>query len=466
MNTSQAHPGSFRDPSGQLYQLDNRIFRTVTDGGASDFEFVRSTGLIDGLVADRVALPAELVNPQVLGRTAKRARYVLEHPKLPFISYPYEWCFSALKAAALLDLDIHLRALDRGVTLADASAYNIQFRGTRPIFIDYLSFRRYHDGEIWVGHRQFCEQYLNPLLLRAFLGVPHNAWYRGTQEGISAIELNRLLPLRRKLSWNVFTQVVLQAHFQKMALRDGRVASAKDLRNARLPLPAFRRMLRRLRAWIAGLNPADTGKTTWSDYAADNTYNEEEANKKKTSVAEFTARWKPSLIWDLGCNTGDYAKTALEAGATYAVGFDLDQGAVEAAFQRAQTENLDLLPLVLDIANPSPSQGWAENERQGLRDRGPADAILALALVHHLAIGRNVPLDQVVTCLVGLAPAGIVEFVPKADPMVQRLLELREDIFSDYNEENFLASLQRQARIIKAETVSQSGRKLVWFYRS
>jgi ribosomal protein L11 methylase PrmA len=171
------------------------------------------------------------------------------------------------------------------------------------------------------------------------------------------------------------------------------------------------------------------------------------------------------MIWDIGCNTGDYAKAALEAGAGYAVGFDFDQGALDAAFTRAESEGLSFLPLFLDLANPTPSQGWAERERRGLTDRASADAILGLALVHHLAIGRNIPLEQVVAWLIDLAPNGIIEFVPKSDPMVQRLLRLREDIFDDYGEEAFAKHLQAGAKIVQVAEVSASGRRLFWFER-
>src|SRR5262249_53642476 len=157
----------------------------------------------------------------------------------------------------------------------------------------------------------------------------------------------------------------------------------------------------------------------------------------------------PRLVWDLGCNTGDYATTALAAGAHYVIGFDCDQHALEAAFGRAQADNLEFLPLFLDAANPSADQGWNELERKGLQARAPADALIALAFEHHLAIGRNIPLSQVVTWLCRLAPRGVIEFVRKEDPTVRQMLSLREDIFADYNEDAFASSLQRQSRVVK-----------------
>lgn len=462
MSTTRAEAGSYRDPGGRVYILNDRVFRTVMPSAAEDYEFVNSTGALMTLVDAGMVIADEPVSPDILGPSAAGAAYVLEHPRLPFVSYPYEWPFEALKAAALLHLDVHLRALGSGVTLSDATAYNVQFWGSKPIFIDRLSFRRYREGELWIGHRQFCEQFLNPLLLRAYLGIPHNAWYRGSLEGIAVEDFSRIIPLRRKFSWNTFAHVVLQASFQKAATRQG---SSKVPKKIHHPMRAYRGMLESLRKWIAKLEPADRDQTMWSAYAQDNTYSTAEAQAKSAFVAEFAAAVRPALLWDIGCNTGDYSKVALAEGADYSVGFDLDHGALNTAFTRAQREHLRFLPLFLDVANPPPNQGWAETERAGLFRRARADAILALALVHHLAIAKNVPLDQVVHWLVSLARAGVIEFVPKTDPMVKELLRFREDIFPEYTEEAFSAMLESRTKILKTAIVSGSGRTLYWYER-
>jgi ribosomal protein L11 methylase PrmA len=457
-----ADTGSFRDPSGRIYHAGDRIFRTVNACAADDYEFVRSSGLIQRLQAAGMVIESKQVLPEVLGPVGKAARFVVEHPLLPFISYPYEWPFSALKAAALLHLDIHMRALAAGATLSDATAYNVQFLGARPIFIDLLSFRRYRPGEFWTGYRQFCEQFLNPLLLRSKLGVTHNAWYRGTQEGISAHDLRRLLPWRKKLSRNVLTHVVLQSALQ---ISTSASKTRKAIGDAKFPLEAFQNMLASLNRWIESLEPAGTGKTVWQDYARSHSYSGEEAEAKRKFVTEFVSASKVSTIWDLGCNVGDYSKAALECGAKYAVGFDFDQGALELAFARAKSEEMKFQPVLSDFANPSPNQGWNEGERLGLSARAKGDAIIALALIHHLVIGKNIPLANAVNWLVALAPQGIIEFVPKNDPMVQELLALREDIFENYTEENFSNCLLTKAEIIESRTVTASGRKLFRFRR-
>jgi ribosomal protein L11 methylase PrmA len=465
MASIEIEPGSFRDPAGRVYRVAGRILRTVTERAATDYEFLQGKGILARLRDEGWILPTEEVDTAVLGEAGRSARHVLEHPCLPFVSYPYEWPFGALQAAAVHHLDLHLRALDEGATLSDASAYNVQFRGGRPVFIDLLSLRRYREGEMWLGHRQFCEQFLNPLLLRAYLGIPHNAWYRGNLEGIPTDDLSRLLPHRRKLSWRTLLHVVLPARLQARAAEaQGGDAGAAAQRS--LPLPAFRAMLGQLRRWIAGLRPMGAERTVWGDYGDTHTYAAAEEQAKRRFVAEFVERTRPALMWDLGCNTGAYSALALGAGAGTVIGFDFDQGALDAAFARARDGRLDFLPLFLDAANPSPDQGWDGRERQGFQRRASADALLALAFGHHLAIGRNVPLDQVVAWLTGLAPQGVIEFVQKADPTVRRMLSLREDIFEGYGEEAFAAALGQRARIVRAETVSAAGRRLYWYDRT
>jgi len=458
-----ASPASFRDPSGSVHVRGERVFRTVMPRAAADFEFVRGTGLLEPLIRAGKVVEERIADPAELGDAAAGAYRVLEHPKLAMVSYPYEWPFAALKSAALLHLELHLESLAHGVNLSDASAYNIQFRGARPVFIDLLSFRRYREGEYWLGHRQFCEQFLNPLLLRALRDVPFQAWYRGAQEGVTAGELARVLGWRDKLSLRVLTHVTLQARFQAGAT--ARAEAQQRLRTRPLALSAFRYMLGGLQRWIAGLAPPRAGRTTWSDYTSHTSYSAYEMAAKRAFVAEFVAATRPRMIWDLGCNTGDFSALALDAGAGLAVGFEGDHGALELAFERAVGKNLNFLPLYLDACNPSPAQGFAQAERMGLQQRARPDALLALALLHHLAIGRNVPLDRLLDWLLALAPQGVIEFVPKADPMVQRLLTLREDVFEGYGEHEFRDLLAARATIERELAVSKSGRRLFWYRR-
>ena len=460
----QAEPSSFRDPAGQVIEgSEGRIFRSVSPAAVEEYRHVRKCGLVDALVVEGALVAAEEVDPVEAGVLPPPGGLVLEHPRLPFVSYPYEWPFSLLKEAALHHLEIQIRLLDRGISLSDASAYNVQFKGAKPIFIDWLSLRRYREGEYWQGHSQFCEQFLNPLLLAANLGIPHNAWYRGLQEGIPGRELAALLPRRMRWSPRVQAHVLLPLRFERRA--GSRKEAAERTQRRPLPRNAYRGLLTQLRRWIRSLEPKGTD-TNWSDYSPLTSYDTSEASRKAEAVRAFIAAAPPEQLWDLGCNTGEFAAIALEEGVRDVIGFDFDFGALERACARARSDRLRFLPLYQDLANPSPDQGWSQVERRSLGRRSrSAGALVALAVLHHLAIGRNVPLSRIAAWLVSLAPRGLVEFVPQGDPRVDDLLTLRGDRFADYTPEAWEAALEPFAAVRRMETVSENGRRLYTYER-
>ncbi len=446
-------PGSFRDPSGQIFYKNGRVFRSISPGAAEDFATLRASGLLEELTGAGLLIESEEVDRGVLDGDAGDAALLLEHPRLSFISYPYEWPFALLKEAALLHLDIQLRALERGVTLSDATAYNVQFRGGRPLFIDVLSLRPYRDGEFWAGYRQFCEQFVNPLALRAKLNVPHNDWYRGSMEGIPARDLARMLKLRHKFSFNVFSHIVLQARVGATSDQadEGKL---KALQDKGLSKSRYSALLQSLRGWISGLQARPLAPSAGAPATAPGI---------EAAVRAFAAQITPKQLWVLGCGDGTLAAAALESGAEEAIGFESDPDLLESA--AARRGGRAFLPLYLQPANPSPGQGWNGAERKSLAARCSGDALLAIGALQELAIGHNIPLAEAVTWLVGLAPRGLLDFAPKDDPEVQRRLMLREDIFPDYTEEHFRAALARVAEIEAEEALPGSGRKIFRYRR-
>ena len=453
---SGRHPASFRDPAGFVFREAGSLRRAVTAYGLPHARAVRDTGLIQRLIASGRLWPEEEIAASLEGHPD--VRLVLEHPPLPFVSYPYEWTFRALQAAALLHLDIQLDSLDAGVMLTDASAYNVQFVGAHPVFIDHLAFRPYRDGELWAAHRQFCEQFLHPLLLHSLVGVGFQPWYRGSVEGIPGEEIVRLLSWRQKLRWNVLTNLIAPVRLQRFA---GRPSVERKVASARLPKDRLREMFASLRRWIAELTPEGLDATPWVAYDA--SVPESESQAIAAFVGNFARQVSPALLWDLGCNTGRYAEAALQAGARYVVGLDSDAGALDGAFARARDRHLNLLPLLVDVVNPSPGQGWRGAERQTLFERGRPNALLAIAIVHHLVITRNVPLPEVVSYLTTTAPEGVVGFVPNTDKRARALFKGREEIFRDYTLDNFLALLTQRSRIVWQQPVPGSERTLLWF---
>ena len=446
---------SFRDPGGFVFRRDGDIYRQVNEAGREHLDALMSSGLYEELVdAERLVAHEEVP----LGEAAADGAYkVLKPQTIPFVSYPYEWSFGQLRAAALLTLDVLTRALDKGVVLRDASAYNVQFRGTRPVFIDTLSFGRLEEGSPWVGYRQFCQHFLAPLVLMSQVDVRLGQLLRVHLDGIPLDLTARLLPRRTRLRPSLLMHVHAHARSQR---RHASSSERHEEASHGFSLRAFRGLVDSLRGAIERLE-WEPPPSTWRDYYGEaDHYTDAAAAAKERLVADWIAREQPASVWDLGANTGRFSRIAADAGA-YTVAFDVDPSAVELHFRDAAArDERRVLPLVLDLTNPSPAIGWGNDERATVADRGPADLALALAVVHHLAIGDNVPLRRVATYLAGLARALIIEFVPKTDPKVEVLLATREDVFADYDAAGFEAAFSDRFEIVESRTIEASQRVL------
>ena len=385
------------------------------------------------------------------------AHAVIQPEPIEFLSYPYEWTFGELREAALLTLDIQLEAMAAGWTLKDASAYNIQFRDARPIHIDSTSFEPLEEGSPWIAYRQFCEQFLAPLALAARRDVRLIDLLRLGTDGIPLDLASRMLPRRTWLDFGLVSHVHLHARAQtRHARNDDEGRSARQVRLSRARLEG---LIQNLRSTVARLDWQPRG-TEWADYAENTSYAEPAAADKDRLVDAWLREIPGARVWDLGANTGRFSRIAAEAGKRV-VALDIDPAAAERHFRAIrEAGRSDILPLVVDIANPSPAIGWGGRERRSLLDRANADAILALALVHHLAITRNVPLPMVFDLFADLAEWAIVEFVPKEDPMVRRLLATRRDVFPRYDLDWFRDAAATRFEIVREAPLADSTRVL------
>jgi len=445
-----SEPASFRDPSGQVFRRRGVVHRRVEASYAPHYDRLIGSGLYDALVADGRLVPHEEVP---LGPEDAGAYRILRPEPLPFISYPYEWCAGQLQAAALLTLELMQASLERGLVLKDASAFNVQFVGSRPVLMDTLSFEIHQDGRPWVAYRQFCEHFLAPLALATrdprLLGL-----LRAHLDGVPLPLASALLPARTWLRFGLLSHVHLHARAQS-GLGDKTGAASRATMSTR----ALLALVDSLRRIVAGLG-RPVRPSAWTDYESTCTYSADARERKEDVVRRFVEGARPRLVLDLGANTGVFSRLAAAAGA-YVVSIDGDADVVEQSFTRARAErDARLLPLVMDLANPSPGLGWDGTERAALRSRGPADALLALALVHHLALTHNVPLPMIASWLAGLGRRAVVEFVPKSDPQAQRLLAIREDIFARYDRAHLEEALGAHFAIEAAVELPGSGRVL------
>ena len=451
--------GSFRDPSGFVFESDGRIFRQINATFAREFDGFVASGLYDRLVADGLLVPHTQRSLEDVASPAPQLAWkIVEPERIGFISYPYEWCFSQLKDAALTTLAIQQLALEHNHVLRDASAFNIQFHRGHPVFIDTLSFEAYREGEPWVAYRQFCQHFLAPLALAAYTDVRLSALCRVFMDGVPLDLAARLLPARSRLHPALLLHIHLHARSQR------RFAGATTIRRRPVSRLALRGLIDNLATAVRRLRWRPAG-TEWGDYYDATNYTGAALASKPAIVQEFIRVSGARTVWDLGANTGLFSRLASDL-AIPTIAFDVDPAAVEKNYlEMKRREEHDLLPLVTDLTNPSPSLGWDHQERASLVERGPADLILALALIHHLAISNNVPLDRVARFLARAGRSLVIEFVPKSDSQVRRLLATRADIFPDYHIDGFLRAFAHYFDVVDSRPVEGSERTLYFMRR-
>jgi ribosomal protein L11 methylase PrmA len=458
---SQTLRASFRDPSGFLFEGDDGLlYRQVNRCYRDDFEMLQRSGLYADLIGQGLLVEHESSDVRPI---SEEAYCVIRPRRIPFISYPYEWGFSALKDAALLTLDVQLRALNRDMQLKDASAYNVQFEGYRPLLIDTLSFERLEADKPWKAYGQFCRHFLAPLALMAKTHIDCGYLLRDCIDGVPLDVASSMLPLRSRFSFgmqlHVHWHARMVAKHQATKWDDTVTNPANTGREIRMPKHRLQAYLENLQTTVDALRPK-IGLTEWGGYYEDNSYSAAATKEKQQIVERYLRQLQPSTVWDLGANTGKFSRIASELGA-YTCAFDIDPACVEQAYRDTRTNKLaNFLPLRMDLSNPSPALGWGHAERDSLAERGPADTILALALIHHLAISNNVPLRAIAKYFRQLGRSLIIEFVPKEDPQAQRLLRNRHDVFSSYHVGEFEAAFSRQFEIADSAPIGTDGRKL------
>ncbi|HEY1275635.1 MAG TPA: class I SAM-dependent methyltransferase [Thermoleophilaceae bacterium] len=454
-------PGSFRDPESRVFYADERVYRALSADGLKDFEALEQSGLLGD---DRIVATERAQNGAALrGLLVHEPAGVLQHERIPFVSYPYEWTFSMLKDAALVQLDLLLAALDKDLVLKDSTPYNVQFRGARPVFVDVGSFERLREGEPWIGYRQFCMLYLYPLMLQALKGVDFHPWLRGSIDGITPAQMRGVLSFRDRFRKGVFTNVFLHAKLeQRYADRGGEVK--QEVKRAGFKKELLVANVRKMRKVVGRLEWSPP-EGVWTAYGERNSYTDDDARRKDDFVREVATSRSWDLVWDIGCNNGRYSRIAAE-GAGTVVAVDADQGPVELLYRDLRTEgNEQILPLTMNLADPSPGLGWRGLERRPLAERGRPDLVLALALVHHVAISANVPVKEFVDWLASLGSALVIEFPTREDPMVQKLLAPKRDgLHPDYELEYFERVLGEAFEVERSERL-ESGTRVLYFAR-
>ncbi len=444
----RAEPGSFRDPGNRVFHRSGEVLRGLDERSARDWRALAASDFFRDLLANRQVCGTEELFPTPVDVPWAA---VLRHERIPFVSHPYEWSYWMLRDAALLHLEVLRAALTAGFTTKDGSAYNVQWRGARPVFIDVGSFEAAREGEPWAGYRQFCQTLLYPLLVQAHLGLDFQPFLRARIDGIEPDQMRRLFGGARRWRAGVLTHVHLHGAMQDRNAEASTSAVRAQLRSAGYSRELALATVRGLTKLVRRLDHRP-GETHWSDYQRTCAYSVPDRQAKEQFVDRAVAATGPGRVLDLGANDGRYARIAARH-ADHVVAVEQDPAVVDALYRALREEGEErILPLVMDLADPSPGGGWRGVERAAFADRARADVVLALALVHHLAIGRNVPLPEVLDQLAALTVTGgslVVEFVHPDDPMARRLLANKPDgLFPDYRREVFEALLAARGRVV------------------
>lgn len=425
---------SFRDPAGFLFWQGGTVYRWISPDYAPIFRRAEETGLAAKAREKKLLLDYEKVAPSEvsLPAAATQGGEILKPRQLSLLTYPYEWSFTQLQDAALATLDLHLLALDHGLLIKDASAFNIQFVDGRPTLIDHLSFDPLESHAAWPAYGQFCRHFLAPLLLMSYVDLSLGQLLKVHLDGIPLDLASTLLPARTRFSPSI------QIHLHVHARMTRRFASERKRVEAKHALSASRHaaIAASLRGLVASLKPKSQ-VTEWGDYYGDTNYSESAFGQKKEIIRDLVRAAAPRTLWDLGGNNGEMSRAVRDL-AREILCVDIDPLAVDLNYRRCRQEKIsNIVPALADLTNPPPALGFFNRERKALFERPAPDLAMALALIHHLAITNNLPLAYVAEFFASVSRHLIIEFVPKQDSQVQRLLANRPDIFPDYTPDGF-----------------------------
>ncbi|MEX1126201.1 MAG: methyltransferase [Acidimicrobiia bacterium] len=441
-------PGSFRDPASRVVLNGEKVLRLLDQRGLQGWRALAGTKFFASAVAEGRLIAAVEIDPPPGSAGA------LEHPRLPLISYPYEWTYSMLKDAALLQLDLLEGALHEGLTIKDSTPYNIQFVAGRPVFIDIGSFEAYRQGEAWIGYRQFTRQFLFPLMLRAWVGVPFQPWLRGDLEGPTPGQMAKLLGGKKRFNSGALLHVRLQA---RMETRMSDRAVREDLRTAGFTPELILANVKKLRSLVTSLD-WEHGVDGWSDYGSCS-HVSRDRDAKSEFLLSALGRVGPHRVLDLGANDGHFSTIAASAGAE-AIAVDSDEAVLDDLYRRSAGQSLSVV--LTDLGNPSPAQGWAGMERSGIIERARPDLVIAYGLIHHLIYSASIPPKEVLRWLHSFGTPVVVEYVSPADEMVAKLVgnKLPQELHGGREEAEFRAILEEMFEIVHEQTLGLGTRVL------
>ena len=445
------------------------MHRAVDAECARSLETLEASGALRRLVDEGLLVGTRFVDDETAARLAAAhpgyARF-LEHDRIRPITYPYCWSVSMLADAAALTLDLQMRLLETGHSLKDATAYNVQFVRGRPVFIDLSSIERPPRLDIWIAMGQFQQMFTFPLMLLRDRGWDLRSYFLASLGGRTVEQVARAYPGLARWRPGRLLDLTLPLLLNRRSGGDGagpgREILEKKNPDSRAQVINLRRLRNKVRKLAAGYRP----EGTWSRYTQEcGHYGDDATAAKKDLVRRMLQEVRPAEVLDLGCNTGEFSFLAVECGAVV-VAADGDPDAVEILYRRVRQARAPIAPMVLDLCNPSPAIGFRNRERPSFLERVRADAVLALALLHHLHVSGNLPLEAVRDLFCDLTrDALVLEFVPPADPMFRRLTRFRRESFDSLTLERCIEAFRPRFDLVRQDPVPGTPRTLLLFRR-
>jgi ribosomal protein L11 methylase PrmA len=446
---------SFKDDAGKVFYFNNRVFRTVNNNYSEEYEYIKKKDIYNSLIEKKILINSWEVNKDIeneIKLNFNNLYKILEHEKLEYWSYPYEWTFSQLKKAAIFHLDFQLNLLENNISLKDASAYNVQFKNNKPVFIDTLSLQKFDENIPWQGHKQFCEEFLNPLVFSSKFNIPFNEIYKGNLNGISNHSIIRMLGYKIFLSYTLLINVYFTEFLSKSTKR-----SKKSKKVSYKQSQIF--LINNLKKYISKLE-YKKNKTAWSNYSSNNSYTKVSEIEKENILKKYLSKKIPHSVIDIGCNDGRYSTIAKDLHVKKVIALDFDMQCLE----RIDIESNGVItPMYGDLSNMSGGNGWGSKEKKSFVHRFKFDFSISFAVIHHLAISKNIPLNEILRFITSLSSRGLIEYIPLEDQMIRQMTEFRNKNYNDYNFHNFINILKQNCKYYEVNDLNESKRKIIYY---
>lgn len=461
---------TFRDPDARLYEFEQEMIRVV-DRDFGDFLIglmnSKSFQFLGGrLIETNQINPLEEAGALIDLPEDLEDKILFKHRKISFPSYPYEWPAEMLHAAGVLTTDIVAAILKDGAGLKDATPFNVLFDGPNPIFIDLASFERRRSGDpFWLPEGQLLRNFMYPLLLSREFETPIKDILINHRDGVTLEYVYPLLSTFKKITPSIFKMITLPILAEKIAGSKRDLHEVKSGKSPEMAEFVLEHLFKRLQKQLIKLNPSDRKNSFWSGYMAHHlSYDDADFETKERIVRSVIEDVKPKTVLDVGCNTGNFSRIAAELGATV-VAIDTDEKSVGRVWREAHRDQLDILPLVVDLVNPTPATGWENRENDSFLTRADQkfDLTMMLAVVHHVMIDGGINVSEILRVARQMTTQVLlIEYVDPTDEMFKKLLRGREELYLDFNKDAFQAELQKLFSTVKEIKSLKGGMRILF----